>query len=96
MKKIYLTALASLAALSLSACQSLDPGALGLSPGTGEKDVSAMDCTQLAKYSADLGANQRRMEAVARLAGTDLSSITSQFAEIRQKLYEAQSLAGCS
>ncbi|ASJ91968.1 hypothetical protein CBR61_14220 [Porphyrobacter sp. CACIAM 03H1] len=69
---------------------------LGLSPGTGEKDVSAMDCTQLAKYSADLGANQRRMEAAARLAGTDLSSITSQFAEIRQKLYEAQSLAGCS
>ncbi len=96
MKKTLFAVLASSAALSLGACQSLDPGMLGLSSGTGEKDVSAMDCTQLAKYSADLGANQRRMEAAARLAGTDLSSITSQFAEIRQKLYEAQALAGCS
>ena len=96
MKKLHFLVLASSAALSLSACQSLPPGMLGLSPGADEKDVSAMDCTQLAKYSAELGANQRRMEAAARLAGTDLSSITSQFSEIRQKLYEAQSLAGCS
>lgn len=96
MKIIKLAVLASSAVFSLSACASLDPAMLGLSPGAGEKDVSAMDCTQLAKYSADLGANQRRMEAAARLAGTDLSSVTSQFSEIRQKLYEAQSLAGCS
>ncbi len=96
MKKLLAVAFLSAVGLSLSACQTLDPGMLGLSSSPGEKDVSGMDCTQLAKYSADIAANQRRMEAAARLAGTDLSSVIAQFSEIRQKLYDAQSLAGCS
>ena len=84
------------ALLSAAACQVIDPAMMGLSAAPSEENVEGMDCTQLAAQNKNLRATQTRLEAAARITGTDMYEVREQYNELRRKVADAQALAGCS
>lgn len=96
--KIKLMAAAAIfvAGLSLSGCQVIDPGMMGFSSAPEEENVAGMDCTQLAAQDSKLRSALNRIEAAARITGTDIYEVRGQYNELRRKVSDAQTLAGCS
>lgn len=84
--------IAALAAFVLGGCASLD-AVTGLSAD--DESTEGMSCEDLAKRASELSATQRRVEAVTRISGGDLSEVRVRYAEIRQKVTDAQIAAGC-
>jgi hypothetical protein len=89
------TALIVSALLAATGCQAIDPAMMGLSAGPPEENVEGLDCTQLAAQNKTLRATQTRLEAAARITGTDMYEVREQYNELRRKVADAQALAGC-
>ena len=84
-----------LATLSATACQAIDPAMMGFSSAPESENVEGMDCSQLSAQESKLRSGLNRLEAAARLTGTDIYEVRGQYNELRRKVADAQALAGC-
>jgi len=97
MKLKLLTVVAILGAgLPLAACQAIDPAMMGFASAPEEESVEGMDCAQLAAQDSKLRSALSRIEAAARMTGTDVYEVRGQYNELRRKVADAQTLAGCN
>ena len=84
-----------LAILPATACQAIDPAMMGFSSAPESENVEGMDCSQLIAQDNRLRSALNRIEAAARLTGTDIYEVRGQYNELRRKVADAQALAGC-
>ena len=91
MKKTALT-IAFAATLTLGGCATLDE-AMGASSLDG--DTSGMSCEQMANRYTEIASSQRRVQAMARLSGSDTNDIRKQYSEVLAQVRDAQIAAGC-
>lgn len=84
-----------LATLPATACQAIDPAMMGFSSAPEVENVEGMDCSQLSAQDSKLRSALNRIEAAARLTGTDIYEVSVQYNELRRKVADALALAGC-
>ena len=84
-----------LATLPATACQAIDPAMMGFSSAPEAENVEGMDCSQLSAQDSKLRSALNRIEAAARLTGTDIYEVRAQYGELMRKVADAQALAGC-
>ncbi|MBY9068133.1 hypothetical protein K1X12_14575 [Hyphomonas sp. WL0036] len=93
--KLMAAAVFIMTSLPLAACQAIDPSMMGFASAPEEENVDAMDCAQLTAQDSKLRSALNRIEAAARITGTDIYEVRSQYNDLRRKVADAQTLAGC-